>query len=102
VCIIGATGFVVMARLYNDQFGYLQYPSAVISGDMDSALGDWIIQFAYLMLLLGNFIPVSLYVSMSTIRFFQAIFMEWDLRMYHAPVDQHCEVGESSITQRDR
>lgn len=92
VCVIGATGYVIMARLDREAFSYLMYPPAVLNGDMDMALADWIIQFAYLMLLLGNFIPVSLYVSMSTIRFFQAIFMEWDRHMYHEPVDHHCEV----------
>lgn len=33
------------------------------------------IQFLYLFLLLGNFIPVSLYVSMSTVKFCQGFFM---------------------------
>lgn len=96
--MIGATGYVIMARLDREAFSYLMYPPAVLNGDMDMALADWIIQFAYLMLLLGNFIPVSLYVSMSTIRFFQAIFMEWDRHMYHEPVDHHCEVHHHSIT----
>ncbi|CAN0473217.1 unnamed protein product, partial [Hapterophycus canaliculatus] len=35
-----------------------------------------IIQFFYLFLLLGNFIPVSLYVSMGTVKFCQAFFMK--------------------------
>lgn len=55
-------------------------------------IGRWVVQFAYFFLLCGNFIPVSLYVSMSTVRFFQSYFMEWDLHMYHAGTDHHAEV----------
>lgn len=34
------------------------------------------IQFFYLFLLLGNFIPVSLYVSMTIVKFCQSFFMK--------------------------
>lgn len=45
------------------------------------------IDFFYFFLLHATFIPVSLYVSMSVIRFFQSYFMVNDLDMYYAATD---------------
>lgn len=55
--------------------------------DGSSLLGDWFIILFYYFLLLYQVIPISLYVSMTTVKFFQAKFMEWDLNMYHAESD---------------
>jgi magnesium-transporting ATPase (P-type) len=47
----------------------------------------FIIQFFYFLLLHANFVPVSLYVSMAFVRFFQSRFMQYDLDMYYEPLD---------------
>ncbi len=47
----------------------------------------WIVQFFYLILLHSQFVPVSLYVSMAMVRFFQAYFMVSDLEMYYEKLD---------------
>uniref|UniRef100_M4BMT5 Phospholipid-transporting ATPase n=1 Tax=Hyaloperonospora arabidopsidis (strain Emoy2) TaxID=559515 RepID=M4BMT5_HYAAE len=41
----------------------------------------------YYFLLLYQVIPISLYVSMTTVKFLQSRFMAWDLEMYHAESD---------------
>ena len=47
---------------------------------------QWYVKFFYYFLILAQFVPVSLYVSMSTVKYFQALFMNWDLGMYHEEV----------------
>ena len=49
-----------------------------------------VVKFFYYFLLMAQFVPVSLYVSTSMTRNFQARFMQWDLRMYHAETDTPC------------
>ncbi|CAH0514358.1 unnamed protein product [Peronospora belbahrii] len=41
----------------------------------------------YYFLLLYQVIPISLYVSMTSVKFLQSRFMSWDLDMYHAETD---------------
>ncbi|KUF89314.1 hypothetical protein AM588_10002199 [Phytophthora nicotianae] len=41
----------------------------------------------YYFLLLYQVIPISLYVSMTSVKFLQSRFMSWDLEMYHAETD---------------
>jgi P-type E1-E2 ATPase len=42
----------------------------------------WVIKFFYMLLLHASFIPVSLYVSMAMVRFFQSRFIANDLDIY--------------------
>lgn len=80
VCVIGTTG----AAIWNhektvDSMWYLDWnpnPAAYI-----------FIQYFYFFLLHATFIPVSLYVSMTLVRFFQSYFMNNDLQMYYEPTD---------------
>ena len=45
------------------------------------------IKFFYYFLVMAQFVPVSLYVSMSMTKNFQGRFLEWDLGVYHAETD---------------
>ncbi len=80
VCFTGATGQVIWNN-QNDvaNIWYLNW--------QPNAVSFWFVDFFYFFLLHATFIPVSLYVSMSVIRFFQAYFMNNDLAMYYAPTD---------------
>lgn len=80
VCFTGATGQVVWNK-QNDvaNIWYLDWQPDSIS--------FWFVDFFYFFLLHATFIPVSLYVSMSVIRYFQAYLMNNDLDMYYAPTD---------------
>ena len=53
------------------------------SGDTYSGL-----VFVTFMILYNGLVPISLYVSMDFIRVVQAMFIQWDLRMYHEPLDR--------------
>lgn len=92
VCFWGATG----QAIWNDQnnisgIWYLNW-----SGD---SISNWFIQFFYFFLLHASFIPVSLYVSMSLVRFFQAYFMSNDLDMYHEATDTPAYVRTMTLNE---
>ncbi|KAJ1455002.1 hypothetical protein M885DRAFT_464687 [Pelagophyceae sp. CCMP2097] len=59
----------------------------------------WIIKFFYYFLLLAQFVPVSLYVSMSMTKNFQALFMDWDVQMYHADSDTPAKVKTMALNE---
>ena len=48
---------------------------------------------------MANFIPVSLYVSMSTVKFFQAFFIENDIKMYDEESDASAKVRTMSLNE---
>jgi phospholipid-transporting ATPase len=80
VCFIGTTGALIWNSQANvSDMYYLDWnpnPAAF-----------WFIQFFYFFLLHATFIPVSLYVSMTLVRFFQSGFMNADLEMYYEKTD---------------
>jgi len=59
----------------------------------------FITQFFYYFLLLSNFIPISLYVTMSTVKFFQAKFISMDIDMYHEPSDTPAKVRTFTLNE---
>ena len=80
VCFTGATGQVIWNKQNNiTDIWYLHWTS--------NSVGFWFVDFFYFFLLHATFIPVSLYVSMSVIRYFQAYLMNNDLAMYYAKTD---------------
>jgi phospholipid-transporting ATPase len=44
------------------------------------------------MLLFTNFVPISLIVTLEVVKFLQAIFISWDLDIYHEPTDTPTKV----------
>ena len=59
----------------------------------------WLVHFAYYFLLLSNVVPISLYVSMTIIKFFQKYFMERDLTMFDAESGTLCSVRSMSLNE---
>uniref|UniRef100_K3W6I2 Phospholipid-transporting ATPase n=1 Tax=Globisporangium ultimum (strain ATCC 200006 / CBS 805.95 / DAOM BR144) TaxID=431595 RepID=K3W6I2_GLOUD len=53
----------------------------------------------YYFLLLYQVIPISLYVSMTSVKFLQAKFMVWDLEMYHAETDTPAIVRTMALNE---
>jgi magnesium-transporting ATPase (P-type) len=45
--------------------------------------GGWLVGVFYYFVFLADMLPISLYVSLQTVRFIQAHFMQLDLEMYH-------------------
>lgn len=80
LAFLGAIGSVITNSVRDiNSWWYLKY---------DQSLGaTFIIQFFYYLLLHATFVPVSLYVSMAFVRFFQSRFVQFDLDMYYEPLD---------------
>ena len=47
----------------------------------------------------SNFVPISLLVTMETIKFFQAMFMEWDIDMFDKETSIGCKVQSSTLNE---
>lgn len=92
VCFTGATGQAVWDK--ENDVGDIDY----LDFDPDP-IPFWFIDFFYYFLLHATFIPVSLYVSMSIIRYFQAYFMNNDLSMYYAHIDQPAVVRTMTLNE---
>lgn len=60
---------------------------------------NWFLMFAYFFLLHSSFIPVSLYVSMSVVRFYQSFFMNNDLEMYFDKTDSPAMVRTMTLNE---
>ena len=92
VCFVGATGLVIWNNAKNVQ------DKAYLDWDPNPA-EEWIIQFFYFFLLHATFIPVSLYVSMTFVRFFQSYFMNADLEMYYEKTDRPSEARTMTLNE---
>lgn len=80
LCFWGATGMSIWNTSHDvSTIWYLHWTF--------SAVPYWFVKFFYFFLLHASYIPVSLYVSMATARFFQSRFMNADLDMYYSPTD---------------
>ena len=54
--------------------------------------GTWVI-------ICTNFVPISLLVTMESIKFFQGMFMEWDIDMYDKESLSGCKVQTSTLNE---
>ncbi|CAM9420829.1 unnamed protein product, partial [Ectocarpus sp. 6 AP-2014] len=95
VCFLGAVGSLVWNATSAEDHVYLRMDV----GSWGNQMKTTFIQFLYLFLLLGNFIPVSLYVSMGTVKFSQAFFMKQDLDMYHEDTDTPALVRTMALNE---
>ncbi|ETO13414.1 hypothetical protein RFI_23961, partial [Reticulomyxa filosa] len=93
ICILCA----VLSGLWQDSntgAWYLDVSSDVASG-ATLKFFTWFIIFA-------QFIPISLLVSMEMVKYFQAFFMQWDMKMYtrlHGKQDKFCNVQNSGLNE---
>jgi phospholipid-transporting ATPase len=92
VCIAGSTGATVWNK--NKDVSNIWY----LSWNPDTAT-YFVVQFFYFFLLHATFIPVSLYVSMTLVRFFQSYFMNNDLEMYYEPTDTPALVRTMTLNE---
>nr|CCA14458.1 PREDICTED: hypothetical protein isoform 1 [Albugo laibachii Nc14]CCA21242.1 haloacid dehalogenaselike hydrolase family protein putative [Albugo laibachii Nc14] len=60
---------------------------------------QFFIMLVYYFLLLNSFIPVSLYVSMTSVKFLQSYWMNNDVEMYHEETDTPCQVQTMSLNE---
>ncbi|KAL0584012.1 hypothetical protein ABG067_006109 [Albugo candida] len=60
---------------------------------------QFFVMLVYYFLLLNSFIPVSLYVSMTSVKFLQSYWMNNDVEMYHEETDTPCQVQTMSLNE---
>lgn len=76
------------------------YPfTYLISHFTDSSITEFIVGFFTWFLNLQNIIPISLVVTMEMIKFCQALYISWDVNLYHRESRQQCVVQSSSLNE---
>lgn len=58
-----------------------------------------VIQFFTWMLIFTNLVPISLIVTLETVKFIQGWFISWDLELYYEPSDLPAEVHSSNLNE---
>lgn len=66
------------------------------SGQSTSSSG---LNFITFMILYNGLVPISLYVTMDIVRVLQAKFIQWDMRMYHAPGDRSAVAKTADLNE---
>jgi magnesium-transporting ATPase (P-type) len=87
LCLGAGTYFAFWKSLYAGQAPYLDYSAE--SEDFTTVL---VISFGQWFLIMMNFVPISLIVTLEIVKFWQAIFFSWDVQMYDISKDMPCTV----------
>lgn len=90
---VGATGAVLWKKSSNYPW-YLE-----LSDSGNSAFVDWITMLFYYLLLMYQFVPISLCVSMSMVKYIQAQFIQWDKDIYYEETDTPTLVRSMSLNE---
>ena len=83
------------ASTKDDTDAYLRLNNRPITG----GFAVFIVMFFSWMLLFGNFVPISLLVTLETVKFLQAILIASDLELYYAPIDMPAGVQSSNLNE---
>ncbi|RKP38284.1 hypothetical protein BJ085DRAFT_16809, partial [Dimargaris cristalligena] len=83
MCLLLAMGSALMWRHWED----VDVPWI---SETESIGGTYVLTFWQSLILLQNWIPISLYVSIEMVKTCQAYFMYQDLQMYYPPTDRAC------------
>ena len=73
-CMIGAAIYILWINQNFEDIGYLEI-------NLDSSLTDFLKRFGNWLLIFGNFLPISLIVTIEMVKFFQAILMSKNKNM---------------------
>ncbi|OQR97796.1 phospholipid-transporting ATPase [Achlya hypogyna] len=102
LCAIAATVFVTWQNEIAKEAWYL-HGSEPVGKTVLVTTGDsikaWFTMCFYYFLLLYQVIPISLYVSLTTVKFLQSSFMAWDIEMYHAETDTPAIVRTMALNE---
>ncbi|KAH9137061.1 hypothetical protein AeRB84_018017 [Aphanomyces euteiches] len=86
LCAASATAFLVWDNNFSS-YACAQTDSCYLTVDGHGSAYRWFVSFGQYFLLMYQIIPVSLYVTISTVMFLQAIFMSMDIDMYYEDLD---------------
>lgn len=92
LCLVGASGQAIWDDHWAEKAWYLRWD------DLETG-PQWVTQFFYFFLLHATFIPVSLYVSMSVMRFFQARQMNSDIDMRYDITNTYAKVRTMTLNE---
>lgn len=101
LCLFGAVAQLIWNKISLSNFEdagawYIHDPNSLA---ITSPVGHFFVSLLYYFLLLNSFIPVSLYVSMTSVKFMQSYFMNGDINMYHEESDTPCSVRSMSLNE---
>ncbi len=51
------------------------------------------------LILLNQFIPISMYVTLEIVKVVQCLFINWDHQMFHAHTQQYAQAQFSGLTE---
>lgn len=89
-CLIGSTIYIFWIYYNEDQIEYLDIQSENPFLNFAKRFGNWILIF-------GNFIPISLLVTIETVKFFQAVNIQKNENMVANGVP--CNVQSSNLNE---
>lgn len=84
--------------LKNQHIWYMSDPKATLEAKKDpfytffTTLGTWVLIFT-------NFVPISLYVTLELVKFWQGSFMEYDMDMYDEEQDMKMSANCTNINE---
>ncbi|CAN6331720.1 unnamed protein product [Urochloa humidicola] len=78
---------------------YLRPDDTDIYFDPNKAAVSAILHFLTAMMLYGNFIPISLYISIEIVKLLQALFINQDVHMYHEETDTPAHARTSNLNE---
>ncbi|XP_051146039.1 putative phospholipid-transporting ATPase 9 [Andrographis paniculata] len=102
MALVGSIYFGVVTRkdLYDgDRRWYLKPESAEIFFDPHRAAAAAIYHFLTALLLYGNVIPISLYVSIEIVKILQSLFINRDVDMYYEETDKPAHARTSNLNE---
>lgn len=78
---------------------YLRPDDSTVYYDPEKAPVAAILQFLTALMLYGNLIPISLYVSIEIVKVLQSIFINQDLHMYYEETDKPAHARTSNLNE---
>jgi len=92
---------IVYVILYSKNFlGLWQFFFDKEKNNVDNEFMEIFVKMAGTWVVINtNFVPISLLVTMETIKFFQAMFMEWDIDMFDKETSIGCKVQSSTLNE---
>ena len=92
---------IVYVIIYSKNFyGLWQYFFDKEVNEVDNQFMELFLKMAGTWVVINtNFVPISLLVTMETIKFFQAMFMEWDIDMFDRETSIGCKVQSSTLNE---
>lgn len=95
LCAVGAIGMGVWLNEHDTR----RVPWYGRGGEYHGRAGEALLNFFSLIILLQILVPISLYISLELVRLFQALLMQCDLQLYHAPADERLKCRALNINE---